>query len=365
LKISQYSPDVTLQPVVVKQVLNMSNATGSNPDNSQSVNQFLEQYFNSDDLTHFQQDFKQPVEKVAVLEGPNDPSDPGIEAMLDIEYIMGIGNHIPSWFISTGGEHEGQEPFLEWITNLLNNGSKVPWVNSISYGDEESTISRAYADSVNTQFMKFGLTGRSLLFASGDNGVGCNSGCSKHEPNWPASSPYVTAVGGVVLERSKPVEISSDSISSGGFSNYFPMPDYQRSAVQKYLNSPGVPSESYFNKSGRAMPDVALFSEDVLVIAGGGTLPVGGTSCAAPMFSAVIALINDARLNAGKTTLGFLNPALYSIATTSPSSFYDVKTGPSNSNGCCPGFPPALGWDGVTGLGVPNFPDMLKALVAL
>jgi hypothetical protein len=54
-------------------------------------------------------------------------------------------------------------------------------------------------------------------------------------PIWPASSPYIAAVGGIYKQGSS---LYGDSISSGGFSNYYPMPAYQRNLVTKYLANP-------------------------------------------------------------------------------------------------------------------------------
>merc|ERR1711939_276975 len=70
----------------------------------------------------------------------------------------------------------------------------IPKLFSTSYGEGESTWSLAAAKRLNAEFMKVGARGISLLFASGDSGASCKSG--KFHPNMPASSPYVTAVGG-------------------------------------------------------------------------------------------------------------------------------------------------------------------------
>lgn len=348
-----------VDPAIIKQVFNITTAVGKSPKNLQGVAQFLGQFFTPSDLTDFQQQFSVPVQAVTKVYGPNDASNPGIEASLDIEYIMGVANNVPTWFISTAGEHEGQEPFLEWILNMTTLGNAAPYVISVSYGDTESSITVSYATRVSVEFQKYGLTGRSIIFASGDDGVGCNTQCTQFEPNWPASSPYVTAVGGTILDNANTFSIESDPISSGGFSNYFDRPKYQDVAVNKYLNSASnLPPSSFYHQGGRAIPDVSSFSEDVTIVYQGGSFGVGGTSCAAPVFGAVVSLINDLRLTAGKSTLGFLNPILYSV----PSAFLDITTGSANSNGCCNGFPAAVGWDAITGLGVPNYPALAKAL---
>ena len=98
------------------------------------------------------------------------------------------------------------EPFLDLML-ALNNASDPPRVVSTSYGEDEGSTSFAYARRVQMEFVKAGLRGVSLLFASGDSGVGTmwtsNSGggggdgasCSHFTPQWPAASPYVTSVG--------------------------------------------------------------------------------------------------------------------------------------------------------------------------
>lgn len=64
---------------------------------------------------------------------------------------MGIAPKVDTWFVYTDGLHEGQEPFLDWITNMSSNPD-APFVHSISYGDEESSISLDYAIRVDIEF---------------------------------------------------------------------------------------------------------------------------------------------------------------------------------------------------------------------
>eukprot|EP01116_Phalansterium_solitarium_P022285 TRINITY_DN7300_c0_g2_i1.p1 TRINITY_DN7300_c0_g2~~TRINITY_DN7300_c0_g2_i1.p1 ORF type:complete len:556 (-),score=200.62 TRINITY_DN7300_c0_g2_i1:135-1802(-) len=357
--------DSLVDPAVIKQVFNIpAGLAVTNPNNSQAVSQFLEQYYNPDDLLTFQTTYNVPVQKVSKVVGYNNADDIGMEANLDIQYIIAIAQKADTWFISSNGtDNGGQEPFLEWIV-ALSNTTDAPLVQSISYGDTESTISRAYADRVNTEFQKFGATGRSILFSSGDDGVGCSANCKRFEPNFPASSPYVTAVGGVVLQDATSKQMTGDVISSGGFSNYYSQPSYQSAAVSAYIAGGNLPPQKFWNATGRAIPDIASFSESVPIVYQGNAIPVGGTSCAAPVVSGIITLINDARLNAGKQPMGFLNLFLYQTLASTPDAFFDITTG-SNDNGCCtPGFSARVGWDPITGVGAPNFPKLLKYALA-
>jgi len=298
---------------------------------------------------------------VAKVVGSNDASNPGVEATLDIEYITATAPGVPTWFYSTKGLHQGQEPFVDWA-QAMNNASLVPFVVSVSYGDPENTVTLDYAQRLDTEFQKLALRGVSVLYASGDDGVGCHKSSCVNEPNWPASSPYVTAVGGFVYSKGKDPE--GDSISSGGFSTFYSRPSYQTAAVQAYLSGGNLPPRNQYNATGRAIPDVSSYSENVIIVGGGSAQPVAGTSCAAPVFSGVISLVNDALLQKGKKSLGFLNPALYGFGASNPDVFIDITKG-NNAQGCCKGFNAAKGWDPITGWGGPNFPNLLAAFSQL
>ena len=112
------------------------------------------------------------------------------------------------------------------------------------------------------------------------------------------------------------------------------------------------------------------------VFQNGSISPSGGTSAAAPVTASIVALLNDARLRAGKPVLGFLNPLLYlggyegftditsgfSIGCTGN----DTQTGaPVPGAGVIPGafWNATVGWDPVTGFGVPNFGELLKLVM--
>ena len=93
-------------------------------------------------------------------------------------------------------------------------------------------------------------------------------------------------------------------------------------------------------------------------------LPVEGTSCSSPIFAGVIAMLNGRRIAAGKSSLGFLNPLIYSDLAA---ALHDVTS--SSADGCTEGdgdgFPAVKGWDAATGWGSPNYPDMVKVVDAL
>merc|ERR1711879_917705 len=145
---------------------------------------------------------------------------------------------------------------MKWLAQVSNTSdADVPKIFSTSYGEDENSWSFPAAQRLNVEFQKAGARGISLLFASGDSGVNCKDG--HFTPNMPASSPYVTAVGGTQPGNAwpKPGGEMAIGLSSGGFSNYWPMPDYQKAAVSKYLQQSGLPDKSVgYNTSGRAFP---------------------------------------------------------------------------------------------------------------
>ncbi|CAH1274079.1 TPP1 [Branchiostoma lanceolatum] len=238
---------------------------------------------------------------------------------------MSIGSNIPTWFWSTGGLHEGQEPFLEFLQDLSDT-SVVPYVISISYGDHERTLSVEYMKRINVEFQKAGVRGLTIVFASGDDGAGCHrfeDESYTFEPDFPASSPYVTTVGGTTFtDVFTDTNEKGNDISGGGFSNVFPSPKYQKEAVASYLKNVTLPDAKYFNPTNRAYPDISAMSDDFWIIINRLLMNVAGTSAATPVVAGILSMANDARLNAGKPVLGFFNPLLYS----NPQMLFDVSS---------------------------------------
>jgi tripeptidyl-peptidase-1 len=359
------------------------NVTSVAPTNKAAVTAFLEQFYAPKSLDTFYSLFctSQPFScgigndaaKTVVTKGdaPGSGVGSGTESMLDIEYITAMATGVAAEFWGFAGrspDNKQNEPMLKWLTLMANTSdAEVPKLFSTSYGEDETSVSMAWADRLNTEFMKAGARGISLLVASGDSGAAGDKGCGPNDEfiaQWPSGSPYVTAVGGTgsALGGGE----NAASLSSGGFSNRWARPAWQKAAVDAYASGStgaSLPPAAQWNRTGRGFPDIAAQAENFVVVVDGIPLPgVAGTSCASPTASGVIALLNDARIAAGKSTLGFLNPLLYSALA---SGLNDVTSGSNHGCGFGKGFPAVKGWDASTGLGTPNYAKLLPLVMAL
>ncbi|KAI1455382.1 Pro-kumamolisin, activation domain-containing protein [Annulohypoxylon moriforme] len=279
-------------------------------------------------------------------------------------------------------------------------------VLSLSYDWAEAVLPVAYQRRQCDEWLKLGLRGISVVFSSADYGVGGGPEWSVNgspnacmgvngtvfNPAYPATCPYVTVAGATYLPPGANVsagtgkgggspEVAAYSVglkSGGGFSNVFPAPEYQKDAVARYFESADPVVQAYphystqynesvgenggiYNRIGRGYPDISAVGDNMVIYSYNQTVyPIGGTSASAPIFASVLTLINEARLAANKSTVGFVNPVLYAH----PEVLNDITRG--NNSGCgTAGFIASKGWDPVTGLGTPNFPAMMDLWMSL
>ncbi|KAK1834613.1 tripeptidyl-peptidase [Podospora conica] len=369
-------------PNCLKSLYNINYTASAGPENKVAFASYLEEYARYEDFTKFQKEFVpkavgQNFTVELVNGGLNDQHSvhDSAEANLDLQYIFGISHPIPIVEYSTAGrgplvptqddqELPGfNEPYLEWLLYMLNLADEdLPQAVSTSYGEEEQSVPEEYARKVCNMMMQLGARGVSVLFASGDSGPGnsCVSNTNNQtyfNPTFPAGCPWVTAVGattGVGPEKAA-------TYSSGGFSIYHDQPAYQQAVVGQYLDKINGTYSQYFNRSGRAIPDVAAQGSNFAVFNKNYTMMLAGTSASCPVFTGIVALLNAARRTQGNPPLGFLNPWLYSIQD----AFNDIKDG--YGGGCWNNMElnrarwnATAGWDPVTGLGTPKFERLLE-----
>jgi len=366
-KKSPSSSTGTYNGYITPQVLNTYYKIFYNQGNnlaSQSVYSGLNQYFSSSDLAAFATQYGIP--QTVSVSDPNsrnsnsaclsNPDSCG-ESNLDLEYLMAIAQNIPTTIIyETDGTNNG---FLNWITTTANMVNP-PLVHSMSYGADEGAYP-SVANSFNTEAMKLGVMGVTILVSSGDNGVGSNSGSCGYTPSFPATSPYVTAVGATKGAESGGPEVvcqwdgAGVITSGGGFSTLYTAPAFQSSAISNYLSTVSTKPVSGYSTTGRGYPDVSLAGYAYQTIIGGHQYSSSGTSASAPAFAAMVSLVNAVQRQAGMPSLGWLNPAIYA----SGGSFTNDITSGNNKctmgNCCSQGFYAAPGWDPVTGFGSVDF----------
>lgn len=396
------SCQTSITPACLKELYSVGDYTPSVASGSRvGFGSFLNQSAIYSDLFKFEEVNGIPSQnwtKVFIANPENDQStannDNFGEANLDVQNIVGISHPLPVTEFLTGGSPpfipdldtptDQNEPYIPYYEYLLSQkNADLPQVISNSYGDSEQTVPYKYAVRACNLIGLTGLRGITVLESSGDLGVGsgCKSNDGKNttefEPIFPATCPYLTAVGGT---QAATPEIAWTS-SSGGFSNYFPRAWYQEVAIETYLGQLDEATKQYYsqytNFEGRGFPDVAAhsLSPDYQVVYGGELSPSGGTSAAAPVFAGIVALLNDARLRAGKPTLGFLNPFVYFLGYKGLNDItggqsvgcngINGQTGqPVVGGGIVPGaaWNSTAGWDPATGYGTPNF-EKLKEIV--
>jgi tripeptidyl-peptidase-1 len=379
------------------------------------VTAYLEQYFAEEDLSkffgHFFPNFPHDslVRSMEDDTAENDPENPGPETAVDVQYIMAIGLGVKTELFYTAGrapDNAENEPFLEWLFNMnAKSDEEIPYVVSTSYGDDEATVSHAYAKRVNVELQKLTLRGVTLVYSSGDNGArgySQDESCDRFMAHFPSTSPWVTAVGSTQIVPSFSDGVDGElaaEFSGGGFSDLFKMPHYQQLAVQAYLgdvevsaglnqtrrlgasrrpasrrlaSSVPIPPAHLFNRSGRAYPDVSVVGFNYPYYQHGQYLCCQlGTSSSAPVFAGMVSLLNDARFEKGLGSLGFLNPLIYFAWEHYPKCFTDVTQG-TQHEGCsgregrpAEGFAAAEGWDPLTGVGAPDFQQLKKLVLRL
>jgi tripeptidyl-peptidase-1 len=295
-----------LTPGVVKARYRWSDVPRST-NNSVAVAEFDDEYYDAKDLEMFSQACGiEPAVTVSATVGGNRPSvceDGCTEALMDIELLGALAPGVPLTTFYTQNYD-----LLAWLATL-SNASSVPLVHSVSYGlDEGNQAGGAdYMARVDWEFQKLAARGVTIVVSSGDAGVWGIEGGDKFQPQFPASSPNVLAVGGTDFVGSSVGDETATHWSGGGFSDFFSRPEYQRSAVEGYLGG-GVklPPTTLWNSTGRGYPDVSALSGSTIpycILLAGAFQAEAGTSASAPVVAALLAKLNDALLNAGKVPL--------------------------------------------------------------
>jgi len=312
---------------------------------------------------------------ISPLEGPEkdphgDKSGWALETLLDVQMIHAIAPEakvivLTSPVAETQGTF-GLPEFRQLEQYIIDH--KLGNIVSQSWGASELTLTDAQGQRElelwNSVFQE-GTTRHGITYfsSSGDHGAtdyqDDNRKLSKEATtSFATNNPWVTSVGGTTITRSSSgFQEKAWNGSGGGFSRFYPMPDYQKmlpeATQQQFNNRRGVP-----DVSAAADPSTGLS-----IYFNGQSTVVGGTSASAPLWAGLMAIANQ---KAGRP-LGFINPGLYQLAASNTyhQDFRDIVQG-DNTNRVAnvQGYPAVTGWDPVTGLGSPNAEKLIPHLIA-
>ena len=302
------------------------------------------------------------------------------EVNMDVQVVAGLcpGAEILVYFA----------PFTQkgWV-NILQKAvhdPEGPRVISVSWGAAEDSgdFSPAAIQAIDNELKVAANAGITICVSSGDDGAGDSVNDGKAHCDFPASSPYVLAVGGTMFPDGAAEQGWWDTpgartqnhgggSSGGGRSTVFPTPSWQNVDIVSVRTG---------QAAGRCIPDICALSGFPLykLIFDGKVSPNGGTSASAPLWASLLSRIAG-NLPSGKQ-VGFLTPLFYqpgangqplgaSVATditvghNDDLAFEDDSTSPPEIFKPVTGYQAGVGYDAVTGWGVPKG-DALQAALA-
>ncbi len=297
---------------------------------------------------------KPKITSVSVQGARNQPgTEADAQVTLDIEVVGAVapGAHIVAYFAPNTNSG-----FIDAVNVAVHDAANRPSVLCISWGSPESEWSPAMMSELNDTFKTASMLGVTVVTAAGDRGVTDGIEDGEGHIDFPASSPFVLAVGGTHLVSSEG-KITSEVVwndrpggaTGGGSSAVFPRPDWQ-SGVKVPARKDG--------KTGRGIPDIAANAapeSGYLVYIHGQPTQVGGTSASGPLWAGLITLINQ---GLGRK-VGYINPLLYN--KLGPDGVLrDIIEGDNGADGV-KGYTAGPGWDACTGWGSPSGRKLLAA----
>ena len=297
---------------------------------------------------------------------PSASDNPG-EVTLDIELMMALAPGATAIYVyETPNDGPG---ILAGYAQIADDDAAKEI--STSWGETENNLPAVFSQAENTIFLQMAMQGQSIYAAAGDTGAYDDTRDLSVDD--PASQPHVVGVGGTSLNVvsaggayeseaawSDPTPeffgSPKGSGGGGGISDVWMLPDYQNT-VSALASMPQ-----------RNVPDVSLDADPntgYSIFYSGGFTVFGGTSCAAPLWAAFTALVNEQRETNGEADLGFPNPTIYQIAQGPHynSAFHDIRDRSNNLfYQALPGYDNATGWGSFNGAGL--IAQMAPAIVA-
>ncbi len=257
------------------------------------------------------------------------------EQTLDMTQAIGMAPGLSSLVVYVGSVDTA-------IISAMTTHNPLPTTIGCSWG-----WTPADPSTLDPYFEKMAAQGQNFFAASGDS-----STWSSRNEAWPADDANVVSVGGTDLTTASAAGpwksetawtdsgggISPDKIAIPSWQQFSGVINSSNKGSTTLRNGPDVSANANFSFYTCADQTTCLANE------------YGGTSFAAPMWAGYIALVNQQLVANGKSTIGFLNPTIYSQNVTSSyaADFHDIISGTSGS------YSAVTGYDLVTGWGSPN-----------
>lgn len=272
-----------------------------------------------------------------------------VEVSLDIEMLISMAPGLSKIILYEGGPGGIPADILSQIAN-----------DNLAKQISSSWTWQPYDPNSEAIFLQFAAQGQTCFNATGDGDAFVGP-----ITQMPSDNPYLTQVGGTSLTMSDSGGgYMTESVwnrgggigSSGGISTAYGIPAWQQ-VIDMSANSGST--------TMRNVPDVAMVADYVYVKYGNGLSgSFGGTSCAAPLWAGFTALMNQQAIAARRPPVGFINPAIYQIATNSnyATCFHDTTIGDNTSTASPGRFYATTGYDLCTGLGSPAGSNLINAI---
>jgi hypothetical protein len=295
---------------------------------------------------------------------PQDGGDNGEECSIDIELAIAMAPGLSKIYVfEDGGNPAANGSFDDIFESMVSHTDILQFSCSWGGSTDKDPASEVL-------FKQMAAQGQSFLDASGDAGAFVGA------VQFPSDSPSITQVGGTTLtdgaapahawesevvwdwDSGPQVSAAKAASSSGGISTYYPIPDWQTNfSMAANLGSTTM----------RNTPDVAADADNCYVFSDDGQQAggFGGTSCAAPLWAGLVALMNQQAAAGKMAPVGFLNPALYALASSTNYSacFHDITSGNNTWKESPDQFHAVAGYDLCCGLGSMKGLALINALV--
>ena len=292
------------------------------------------------------------------------------EVMLDIEVAAGV---CPNAKVAVYFAHFSEKGWVTALDAAVHDQKNDPGVISVSWGYAEGNLTwtKQAITQINETLKEAAALGVTVCIAAGDDGSSDAIGDGYAHVDFPASSPYVLAVGGTTIPAkgsTKPdvtwkegdgLRADNGGSTGGGVSAFFQRPAWQKGIEIKSVNPGRI--------LGRCIPDLAANADwnasPYLLVVDGKAGPNGGTSAATPLLASLLTLINAKR--PANKRVGYVTPGLYLKTdggnTIGAAGCTDVSSG-DNTTDRIGGYSAAIGYDAVSGWGTPDGQKLAQLL---